>query len=483
MLCLDGWSLCGTHTNDCYLTHKVCTHETYKGFTLHCPGLQHLHRCETHECPHMFKCYHNYCLPTRMLCDDNPDCPEGEDEHSCEEFHCAGLLRCRSDDICVHPTDICDGIVHCLISGDDEKLCEMLPCPEKCIYRGTTVKCNDLRNIHELSPMTTAVVISQSSFAHEASFGYFSHLLYLSIINCRLANDAINKAVFAKSAHMLMVIIEYSGIKYIHGNSFESMIKLKVLDVRYNEIREIQSYHFMGLQSMRNLDLSHFKIRRIRALSFFGLTDLKHLNLSANCISTITYSACHGLTSIQDIDLTLNKILFIEDLKLLRMFAMNSVTMYFDAKIYCCTLHKSIRCFVGNYKIEPQNCDPLVKVEICYIKIGISLSATIFNFAIVLLQKSVNKSSTHYKILKHLLMANLIHSCYLLIRDVVYISIPNENIYFYTTWLESVFCYILNVSFFIGVVIPKLLMFILVLDQLVAVKYVLKKHLWSGKVM
>ena len=68
-----------------------------------------------------------------MLCDGNPDCPDEEDEQACEDFQCVGLLRCRGDGICVHPTDICDGIVHCLMSGDDEKLCHMLPCPETCI--------------------------------------------------------------------------------------------------------------------------------------------------------------------------------------------------------------------------------------------------------------------------------------------------------------------------------------------------------------
>ena len=61
-----------------------------------------------------------------MLCDGNPDCPDGENEESCNDFQCAGLLRCRGDDICVHLTDICDGIIHCLLSADDGDMCHML---------------------------------------------------------------------------------------------------------------------------------------------------------------------------------------------------------------------------------------------------------------------------------------------------------------------------------------------------------------------
>ena len=48
-----------------------------------------IHVCNCTEnaiCPHdMQKCPSSYCIPDRMLCDENIDCPNGEDELNCGE--------------------------------------------------------------------------------------------------------------------------------------------------------------------------------------------------------------------------------------------------------------------------------------------------------------------------------------------------------------------------------------------------------------
>ena len=418
-----------------------------------------------------------------MLCDGHPDCPDGEDEQACEDFQCVGLLRCRGDDICVHPTDICDGIVHCLMSGDDEKLCHMLPCPEPCICRRTSFKCNDLDSINQISEMATAVILTQTSFSRKVHFGYFSYLLYVNIINCTFAKSVLSKDMFAASVHILTVVIRQSGIKYVQKNCFESMIRLKLLDLHNNEIYGIYSFTFIGLQSIINLDLSNFKITTLHVLSFFGMFNLVNLDLSTNRISTLTASAYYGLTSIQVIDLRYNHILFTEDLKQLSLSSMNVVIIYMDIKIYCCSLYKSIRCVVGEHRVEPHSCNPTVKVKMCYINIVCSLLAICIDIVIFLLKKSTHQSGSHYTILKQLLVANLIESSYIIIRDVIFLVHENENIYFNTIWLESIPCNILNVIFFVGFVMTKLFLFILVLDQLIAVRDVLKRHIWTGKVI
>ena len=313
-----------------------------------------------------------------MLCDGNPDCPGREDEQACEDFQCVGLLRCRGDDICIHPTDICDGIVHCLISEDDEKLCHMLPCPETCTCRGTSFKCYDLNDINQISDMATTVILTQTSFTLKVDLGYFLHLLYLNITNCTFANGVLSKDMFATSVHMLTVVIRQSGIKFVQMNCFESMIRLQDLDLHNNAIYALHPFTFIGLQSIINLDLSNFKITILHAFSFFGMFNLIDLDLSTNRISIITASAYYGLTSIQVIDLRYNHILFTEDLKLFSRSSMNIVMIYMDMRIYCCTLYKSIRCFVGEHRVEPHSCSPVVKVKMCYINIVCSLLAIFY---------------------------------------------------------------------------------------------------------
>ena len=417
-----------------------------------------------------------------MLCDGNPDCPDGEDEHSCEEFQCAGLLRCRDDGVCVHPTNICDGVVHCLISRDDEKLCEILPCPGNCVCRGTVVKCTDLKNMNDLSVMTTAVVFTEILFSQKTSFGYFSHLLYLSITNCRFVNNVISNDVFTASPHMLTMVIRYSGVKFVRKNSFQSMISLEILDLFGNELYEIHSFSFNGLLSLVTLDLSKFKIVTVYAFAFSGMTKLKFLDLSTNLISTITSSAYYGIISIQIIDLRYNHLLFIEDLKLFSMSSMNAVTVYLDTTLYCCSLHTQIGCFVDEHKVEPQNCGPMVRVRMCYFNIVCSLSAIFIVLGIFFYQKTTCRSSSHFKILINLLLANIIQSSYLCIRDALLLFNQGESIYLNTIWLESVTCCMLNVIFFVGFTNTKVFLFLLVLDQLIAVKYVLKRHLWSRNI-
>ena len=51
-------------------------------------------------------------------------------------------LGCQVDNICVHPVDICDGIVHCLQSGDDEALCNTSNCPNSCDCLGHAIQCH-----------------------------------------------------------------------------------------------------------------------------------------------------------------------------------------------------------------------------------------------------------------------------------------------------------------------------------------------------
>ena len=48
----------------------------------------------------MYKCRESYCIPLHMVCDDVPDCPEGEDEQGCSNpTKVIGLLKCRGDQV------------------------------------------------------------------------------------------------------------------------------------------------------------------------------------------------------------------------------------------------------------------------------------------------------------------------------------------------------------------------------------------------
>lgn len=39
-------------------------------------------------------------------------------------FHYAGMLRCKAGGTCVPHSEVCDGIPHCPVYGEDEKYCQ-----------------------------------------------------------------------------------------------------------------------------------------------------------------------------------------------------------------------------------------------------------------------------------------------------------------------------------------------------------------------
>ena len=82
-------------------------------------------------CPSHFKCDNSYCVPVRHMCDKQWDCPHGEDEKACYDFHCEGLFLCPIEGQCLSFIDICDGNVNCKETNIDELFCEVDVCPEK----------------------------------------------------------------------------------------------------------------------------------------------------------------------------------------------------------------------------------------------------------------------------------------------------------------------------------------------------------------
>ena len=133
----NRWSICeySSRSKESFPHNKICTFErNIYGHALYCNKTGHLQYCESHQCPNMFKCRHSYCIHFHSVCDEIEDCPDGEDEIECNEprSYCKGLLKCRTDNICVHPTQQCDGIINCLYSEDDESVCSYAPCPHGC---------------------------------------------------------------------------------------------------------------------------------------------------------------------------------------------------------------------------------------------------------------------------------------------------------------------------------------------------------------
>ena len=461
-----------------------CIHETYKGYPLHCPGLEHLHHCDDYECPHMYKCTNNYCIPTRMLCDGNPDCPDGEDEESCDDFQCAGLLRCRGDDICVHPTDICDGIIHCLLSADDEDLCHMLTCPEHCTCRGSAVKCTQLKYISDVPLLSAAVILEHYVVTMKDSFYHFSAVLYFKMYYCIFPGNTVTPKIFTDISDILTLILANNNIYSISHNSFTSMRRLKYIDLRDNRLHTINSFMFAGLTSLERLYLYNFEITTLKIYSFYGLIFLKMLNLSRNAITTLNHFCFHGPISIETIDLRHNKLMSMETL----FFSVGlvHVRLHFDEPLYCCFIDTAQYCYIDGHHYlfdTGSQCEAMVSTSIDIVDIVFSLIVLSLILMAMIFQGNPKQTSFHVALLKQLAIANSIHTIYLILLCVARLLYTSEVIYLNTLWSQSNWCNVLNVMFFIGYLAPKCFWFLLVVDQFIAIRYMFIKYNRSSNMM
>ncbi len=130
----------------CYPRHKICVYEV-ESDTLYikfCRNGAHHDSFTNYECPTMYKCSHSYYVPYHYVCNGRTGGPHGEDENYCSELKCRGLLRCKYDNVCVHPNNIGDTTTDCLSSSDDEKLFSVNSCSNSCKCLGNAVTCSRL---------------------------------------------------------------------------------------------------------------------------------------------------------------------------------------------------------------------------------------------------------------------------------------------------------------------------------------------------
>ena len=116
------------------------------GFIANKTNGQHLMSCENFECNSTyFKCPSFYCIPWKMRCNNEWDCPGGTDEMSCERSSCPSQFRCHQTAICIHHSSVGNGILDCPY-GDDEYYNDInfIDCPENCTCLVFSIDCRDI---------------------------------------------------------------------------------------------------------------------------------------------------------------------------------------------------------------------------------------------------------------------------------------------------------------------------------------------------
>ena len=457
----------------CYPTHLRCIYNVYKSHVIGCPGQEHLKACELHQCPHMFKCLTSYCIPTYLLCDGVQNCPNGEDEQSCERFTCAGLLRCRYDNVCVHPSDICDGHQHCLMSGDDERFCNITMCPPMCTCHGSAITCKkDLPTLQILFPNYKYLMLRGMYIHSKYQLQSFSALVQLHILDSSFEMGNLNDQMFSHLTALQILVVCRNSLHFIKPGAFKRLIRIRHLDLTGNRIKSLAIYNFQGLQLIGILDLSNQRLQQLEDDTFVGLISLRHLNLSSNLIETFTSHCFCALAHVEHIDLTNNSFTYMStstfsDLR-------HQTTIMFSNTIYCCYLNKDTSCAVNKTLHRHRSSCKTAAAHgytLLLTLLTTSVLILIINILLALIQQSKVRNA-HNILSNYSAIMNLFSLTYILILSIIYIYHHGDHIYFNSTFPSGFICISLQILAMSGVLLSPYTRLLIAINRLLVTRYV-----------
>ncbi len=342
--CVKGFPL------QCYPRNKICVFEVDRVSHLikYCRNGAHLNNCSTHVCPSMYKCPLSYCIPLSYVCNGRVDCPGGTDELFCETLSCPGMLKCRHDNICVHPYALGDLDVDCPQSRDDEALLGMQKCPEGCQCLGLAIVCFNVtgRSMSSISKGSRKIIFTGNNVSG------FLQLNFPNVLDINLDRNSIkdlSRLDFGHLEYLLCLSLAKNSIQVISTKQFAVLSNLRKLELQANPIYRISDFAFVGLGNVAILNISHLRLRSVGQRVFHGLDSLVVLDLSKNSIRVLGENVFEGIKStLQSLHATSNP--FEPESVLSFVSLPNLRHLYIVSQRYCYYLSQRVACkYVNKY--------------------------------------------------------------------------------------------------------------------------------------
>ena len=482
----------------CFPQDKFCVYEIdLEDEMLHCRNGRHVQNCKNFTCTQTFKCPASYCIPLHYVCDGKIHCPDGEEEHFCNVtftsvchvndlsrihevlppyvhhsiidgvcFHaivpqydtmtralsnqltCSGMFRCQFGQ-CLHPTLLCDGIVHCPLFADDETSCIQDTCPDACSCMGKAVYC-----------------FGKEHFQLPG----LSNDIYLLVIR----HTAIREIDLSSCKYLLTLDLSFNEIDFISSNSFHALDKLYHINLAHNRLTEPPK-----LAALIQLVLLNISSNVVRFLprGFFDYTPhLKFLDLSDNELHYLEAEVFGSVHILNIFSLGGNDIKRF-DSKLLRYFTEIDI-LYTDKYQHCCLVAKVGRCAStddGFSTCESLLPKPSMKVTV-YIIGFVGIAANIYVIA-----NRIKYRKSHSELIVNLAISDALYSVYLTAIASMDFYFSGAYMLFDEMWRKSFLCQSLSFLSLLSSQLSIVILTCIGIERHVAISNITNMRLHSAK--
>ena len=467
---------CSTYSSECYHIRHLCTYtRSLIGESRHCRGTEHLLYCYKHECPTQYKCSNSFCIPLNLVCDGIHDCPDGEDEDSCDSLSCPGLIKCKYDNVCVHPRQLCDGIIDCLYSEDDESLCSVAECPSKCKCCKYMMLCVDLKPTIIIDVNNFHALVVRNSKIDKKFFKGLRYLKYLDISGNKQLTPESLKLFLTEAAHLLRLTLINLQLYYLKSETFYKLSELVSVNFSTDVIKSIHHHAFSGLAVLSVLNLTGIGLEHVASCAFCFMSSLTIVDLSDNNLTILEQNMLMFQTSH-----IVNVILYNNSIHALRADDFYSedytknLTIHSDDIRLCCFLPQFIPICSSPDTMSRRStiCAHLIP-HTTYLRMYWSLAVILLllNLSVILYHILASSDKYHYLLLQGLAVVDSLYCCYLHILLGSHETFDKQLAFHIEEWLWGDRCLTEILLVIIGLFMSKYIACIIAINQLLLTKY------------
>ena len=343
------------------------------------------------------------------------------------------MFRCRYDNICIHPHNICDGVVHCRHSHDDESLCDV-HCPYRCTCTGLTAVCNSTTERTERKKHPKYSLHGLKVLQTRADFRGLIHSC-TSLIVLFVQHTDVSGGEFIDINNNVMLYsltLNDNNIKVIRRHTFNNLALLRYLEIYNNSIAVLEDNAFDGMHNLQVLNVSGLSLNQLEDCCLCGMATLKNIDLSNNSLTDLRPEMLLTTNPVRSIDLSNNNFKHIQQLDIT-----SYEKLHFTDQTYFCFLLKSRHNFVDEH-ISASNCKQLLTPK------GYVVAYTTLTLLLLIINTSVlfhhlSFTAQHIFVL-HLAFADMFFVCYLIIIAVAHVFYQEQFPIHREDWITGMTC-------------------------------------------